>query len=347
MTRDGLLGRLPNLGRGPTVLLFYDGFELKLRHGLTGRCYAGLHHLARRSYRTVRGRQVWTGFFTAFRLLVRSLRRYGCDVRINALSLAAAHPSLPIGLAGYPTVLDGVPSPNPRLFGPGDFGYPDRAAEVARDPRIRILTQPSEWPVEYYRAACGDKLRVMFVGIDTDRWPDFSSNRKDLDVLIYDKIRWDKGEVRRNAVPDILGRITGHLDRLGLSYMVLRYGAHHLSRFRAALRRTRSMIFLCEHETQGLAYQEAMSCNVPIFALDEGVLVDPMQRRFADPALRVSSVPYFDASCGERFIPDNLEDGFARFWDRRQAYTPRQFVLRNLSMRQAAHNYLSLYTNLL
>ena len=74
-------------------------------------------------------------------------------------------------------MLEAADLPNPRIFGPGDYGYPDAAALVARDPRNRILTQPSEWPVEFYRNACGDKLRVLFVGIDTELWPDLSHKR--------------------------------------------------------------------------------------------------------------------------------------------------------------------------
>jgi glycosyltransferase involved in cell wall biosynthesis len=36
------------------------------------------------------------------------------------------------------------------------------------------------------------------------------------------------------------------------------------------------MVFLCEHETQGFAYQQALSCGVPIIAWDRGgLLQDP------------------------------------------------------------------------
>ena len=341
-----LLARIPHLNGKPTVLLFYDGFELSLRPGLTGYTYSRLRGFARYMYRTVRRQQVWTGFYTAFRSLVVSLRRYGCDVRINDLALAARHPIYPIGVAGYPSVLEAADLPNPRIFGPGDYGYPDIAAVVARDPRNRILTQPSEWPVEFYRAACGDKLRAMFVGIDTDLWPDLSDRRKDLDFVVYDKIRWDHGTVRGGGTPEIVTRTTRFLDQLGLSYVVLRYGAHHLGQFRNALSRVRSMIFLCEHETQGIAYQEAMASNVPVLALDEGVLADPEQRRFASPDFKVSSVPYFDATCGETFVPTQFEDTLARFMNKLPRYTPRNYVLHHLSMRKAAENYLELYASL-
>jgi hypothetical protein len=185
-----LLREVPHLNGRPTVLLFYDGFELRLRPGVTGYTYAHLHGLARHLYRSARRQQVWTGFYTAFRLLAASLRGYGCTVRINAFGLAARNPAMPIGIAGYPSVLQAAALPNPRIFGPGDYGYPDEAAAVARDPRNRILTQPSAWPVEFYRGTCGDKMRALFVGIDTQLWPDLAAGRKDLDFVVYDKIRW-------------------------------------------------------------------------------------------------------------------------------------------------------------
>jgi len=338
---------VPRLNGRPTVLLFYDGFELSLRPGMVGYSRAHLRGLARYVYRSLRRQQVWTGFYTAFRLLVESLRRYGCDVRINAFGVAASHPAYPIGIAGYPSVLQAADLPNPRIFGPGDYGYPDAAAIVARDPRNRILTQPSEWPVEFYRGACGDKMQALFVGIDTELWPDLSGKPKDLDFIVYDKIRWNAdGMVRHDEPAPVVEQTRRRLDHLGLSYVVLRYGGHHVRQFRQALSRARGMIFLCEHETQGIAYQEALASNVPVLALDEGILLDPMQKRFASPDLRVSSVPYFDATCGETFVADDFEVALDRFLRKRHTYRPREYVLNCLSMQQAAANYLRMYCSL-
>ena len=342
-----LLQQVPRLHGRPTVLLFYDGYELRLRPGIAGSTYARLHGLARYLYRSVRRQQVWTGFYTAFRLLAESLRRYGCTVRINAFRLAARNPAVPIGVAGYPSVLQAADLPNPRIFGPGDYGYPDEAALVARDPRNRILTQPSDWPVAFYRDACGDKVRPLFVGIDTERWPDLSAARKDLDFVVYDKIRWHAdGSVRQGEPAAIVEQTTRVLAQCGLSHVVLRYGAHHVGQFREALTRARGMLFLCEHETQGIAYQEALASNVPVLALDEGVLMDPRQKRFAAPDLRVRSVPYFDATCGETFVPDTFDAALSLFIRQRRSYRPRDYVLDHLSMRQAAANYLRMYCSL-
>jgi glycosyltransferase involved in cell wall biosynthesis len=199
--------------------------------------------------------------------------------------------------------------------------------------------------VDLYRPTCGDKMVAWPVGIDTDRWGDVSGHAKDTDVIIYDKIRWD----RETVVPRVLERVTQHLDKLGRSYKVLRYGHHHHSEFASYLKRSKGMIFLCEHETQGLACQEALASNVPVLAWDEGVLIDPMATPFAPPGLVVSSVPYFDGRCGERFKMKDFEPTFESFWKgiAASSYRPRQFIVDTLSLPRSADAYLSLYGSLM
>ena len=329
--------------RGPLVLLFYDGFEMKAEKGLSGALYSGSRRTARYLYRTLTRKQVWTGFYTAFKSLRLCLTQYGCDVRVNDHALAETNSNYPIGLAGYPTVLEKVRSNNPVIFGPGDFGYPDTAAVLAKDPRIRTLIQPSEWVASLYRAGCLDKIMVWPVGIDTELWKDSSSHPKDLDILIYDKIRWN----RDREVPRVLDRIEKHIRSSGYSFATLRYGHHHHRAFAQHLKRARSLVFLCEHETQGLAYQEALAANVPVMAWDEGRLVDPLQRSYADPGLRVSSVPYFDDRCGMRFVLAEFEDKLEEFWRFRNNYRPRDYIEETLSLKKAAQAYLTAYSQLI
>jgi glycosyltransferase involved in cell wall biosynthesis len=220
---------------------------------------------------------------------------------------------------------------------------PDAAAVLVQDPRIRRLIQPCDWAADLYRRECGSKMMVWPVGIDTEMWEDMHGLPKDLDVVIYDKIRWD----RETEVPRVLDRIKQGLRSAGLSFETIRYGHHHLSQFSGLLRRARAMVFVCEHETQGLACQEAMACNVPVLAWDEGVLVDPWQKKFAAPDLRVSSVPYFDGRCGERFQIADFEAVLAKFWSRLDSYQPRRFVEEELSLAQSAQSYLAAYGALL
>ncbi|MEP7222380.1 MAG: glycosyltransferase [Novosphingobium sp.] len=325
--------------KGPLVLLFYDGYEWRARDGFLPGWQAQARRLARYAWRTLRRKQVYTGFYTAFLALRTALERHGCDVRVNDFKTARAMPDYPIGIAGYDTVLDAVKLGNPAIFGPGDFGDPEPARQVAARPDIKLMIQPSEWFCEFYRPTCGNKMVVWPAGIDMDRWADRSGDEKSVDVLIYDKLRWH----RATRVPEVLDRLTRHLDARGLTWKVLRYGHHHLAQFESALGESRSMAFLCEHETQGLACEEAMASGVPVFAWDEGVLVDPRQVKHARPDLAVSSVPYFDDRCGRQFKLAAMEGEFDAFWAALPGYAPRAYVAETLSFEQSAKAYLELY----
>lgn len=322
-----------------TIALFYDGFERQADEGVWGQLRSNLRGLARAGYRTARRKQVHTGFYTAFRGLVDSLRANGVAVRVNDFGYARAHRDAPVGLAGYPSVWDKVDLPNPIIFGPGDYGSGAPARALAARPNVKILTQPCQWAVDINRQWAGDKGETYFAGIDTDVWFDRSAAPKSVDVLVYDKIRWH----RETRVASVLERTLDALRRKGLTYRVLRYGHHHVSAFRTGLSEARTMLFLCEHETQGIAYQEALSSGVPVLAWDEGVPVDPNMIAIAPPDLRVSTVPYFDTRCGLTFRLDAFETRLDEFWDRRSGYRPRDYVLDALSLERSGQRYLDLY----
>jgi hypothetical protein len=321
------------------IALFYDGYEMKALEGVFGAAYSHGRRALRYAYRTLRRRQPHTGFYTAFRGLVASLKSKGIKVRVNDFAYARAHPNEPIGIAGYPSVLERVDLPNPIIFGPGDYGSGEAAVKLAGDPKVKILTQPGAWAVEFNRQWVGDKGAVYFAGIDTDSWPDLSSHVKTIDFLVYDKIRWYRSE----RTETILSKCLKHLDDRGLSYTVLRYGDHHIDQFKGALAKSRAMLFLCEHETQGLAYQEALSSGVPVLAWDEEILVDPQSAPLAPAGLKVSSVPYFDARCGLRFKMATFPETLDAFQTRRADFDPRGYVVDELSLTQSANVYLALY----
>ncbi len=112
----------------------------------------------------------------------------------------------------------------------------------------------------------GDRVRAWPVGIDTDRWTPRPGGTADFDVLVYDKIRWEHARYEQELLDPILSALASR----GLSVGRIRYGSYLEEDFTSLVQRSRAMIFLCEHETQGLAYQQALSCNVPILAWDRG-----------------------------------------------------------------------------
>jgi hypothetical protein len=301
-----------------------------------------VHYLLRNTKKTVCREQKHTGYYTAFLGLVESLQAVGCNVRINDFAAAEARPNYPIGVAGFPSAITKIDLPNPRIFGHGDFGLPGKCDAVARSSKFVTLIMPSEWPVALFTHYCGDKMWIWFTAIDTKRWPDLSQTRKRFDFVIYDKIRFHRAEY----APQVLQRVMSHMDSRGLTYTVLRYGQHHTSKFVSALTQARAMLFLCEHETQGLAYQEALASNIPVLAWDEGKLVDPELLPHLNEAMKITSVPYFDESCGMKFKLQDFETTCDAFWKKRASFTPRRYVQEHLSPEKAGKRYLGEYARI-
>ena len=192
-------------------------------------------------------------------------------------------------------------------------------------------------------------VTVWPVGIDTVRWRPAPSVPKDIDVLIYDKIFRDRARIEQ-AVIDPL---KAELKRRGLVVAQLRYGSYFERQFFALTRRVKSMIYLSRHETQGIALQQTLASDVPVFAWDPGGEWQSLEYllrgvRFSP----VTSVPYWDDRCGVKFsAPQDLLSAFDRFWTGVQAgqFAPRRMIedtrltLENCAQAYAdlAHKYSS------
>lgn len=303
-----------------------------------------LKRAVRPLYNLLHRRRKKTGFRVSLDLLKLALQRQGFLVRVNDYATARKYPDYPVGLVGYPVLLEGWKLPNPALLGSALYDHPMLAPGLLEDSRFRKYLLPSQWTYDMFHPYYGDACAQWFAGIDTTQWPDTSANPKDIDFLIYDKIMWDRG--RQESA--LLQPICQELERRGFRTEVIRYKHHDHPTYRRLLARSRAMIFLCEHESQGLAYQEALASNVPVLAWDNGIWLDPLARRFGTTAIAASSVPYFSADCGERFGDwAGFEAALQCFLDRLPLLRPRDYVCENLSMTRSAEIYAGYYFSLL
>jgi hypothetical protein len=292
--------------------------------------------------RVVRGRPMVGGQKRVFLNLCAGLQRLGVPFRLNDYRHARAHAGERVGILGKPHVLDRQRWENPIVFGPALFSHPsDDPALLTRLPIERILV-PGEWMRLMCEPAWGARVFAWPVGIETDKWSDASRLEKRFDVLVYDKIRWRRDEL----VPELLEPVRAGLAAAGLRVAELRYGFYKEDDFHRLLAETRAMVFLCEHETQGIAYQQALARNVPVLAWDRGgYWQDPSYY----PRVKfgpVSSVPYWDARCGMKFTgATDFSEHWARFWDavRADRFSPRSYVVEHLTLERAAEQYLALY----
>lgn len=320
------------------VLLFYEDRDKDT-------FVRGDRHLRRRLRRLLTPfrpkKSTISGFELSFQLLCKALRSTGRTVHVNDFALARSNPEFPVGLCGYLGMLQTWNLSNPAVLGPGLYDHPKQAPYLLSSRNFRSFIVLCDWMRDMFAGGWNrEQLYLWFGGIDLDDWTDTKQCVKDIDFLVYDKIRWN----RDRLVPDLREPILAELTRCGYSFEILRYGEYRYPTYKALLQRSRAMLFLCEHETQGMAYQEALASNVPVLAWDQGTWLDPNREQWEGEPVPASSVPYFSAACGERFrdaadFPATL----SRFIERREAYTPRAWVEDHLSFAESARLYMRAY----
>lgn len=318
------------------VLLFYREYEVD--RALPGDRY--LKRLVRPLYNRLHHRQKVTGFGVSFAMLCKGLQRAGYTVHRNRYALARANPRYPIGIVGGPKILEDWRLPNPAILGPSLFDQPGLAPTLFDDTRFKAYVCLGRWTYDMFEAAYRGRCLTWFAGIDSEAWPDLSGRPKDLDFLIYDKVRWDHDHYQTTLINPVIQT----LDARGLSHHTIRYRHHDHESFRTHLARARGLIFLCENETQGIAYQEAMASNVPVLAWDRGYWADPQWKLHFETPPPASSVPFFSEACGERFVGmPEFSDRLDRFLALRATYQPRRYVVENLSLERSAALYTDAY----
>lgn len=304
-------------------------------------------HLRRVVRRLVRGKPQPGGHARVFINLCAGLDHLGIPYRINDYAHARRHPDELVCIIGKPFVLDKVEWKNPILFGAAGYSHPLDDPKLLRRKPVRQILVPGPWMQTMCSPFWGGAVAVWPVGIDTHFWQLSSELEKRTDVLLYDKVRWEHDAFERSLIEPI----RSHLRANRRSFLEIRYGHYREEQLHQALRQCRSMIFLCEHETQGIAYQQALACGVPIFAWDRsGYWQDPAYYPDKVRFSPVTSVPYWDDRCGDTFADlTEFEAGWNEFWNAvlDTAYRPRDYIVENLTLEKCAANYLAIAANVL
>ncbi len=240
------------------------------------------------------------------------------------------------------TVLNGYQRKNKIIAGIGLMTHPAEWPTIFKDFPIAIYLQHSEWTSAIYKQWYGaDKCTTWPAGIDTDLWKPIVTSEKKY-ILIYVKFLWDK---QKNKA-EILQPIIQSLEEKGLDFKLIEYGDYKLNTYKKLLKNAKGMIFLAEHESQGLAYQEAMSMDIPILAYDQGLWLDPNRFEWNEKEpVAASSVPFFDERCGEKFNDiSSYHEKLPVFLNKiaEHKYAPRQYILENLSLAKSGERMLEL-----
>lgn len=303
------------------------------------RWFPGDRHIRPLLRRLVKGESFISGQRRVLLNLCAGLDRLGIRYRVNDYRYIQKHPEELACIIGRPFILDWFKWKNPLLLGVAMYDHPVDAPERLNELQVKRVLVPCAWYADMFRPHW-PHVDAWPVGIDTDLWTPTPADGKSVDVLLYDKVRWDYERYE----PELIEPIRRQLEASGRTVEVIRYGHYKEADYKAALARCRSMIFLCEHESQGIACQQALSSGVPVFAWDRG---GPWQ----DPKYfphkvkyegGVSSVPYFDARCGMTFTDaTSFVAGWSAFWSHVSAgdFAPRDYVVENLTLEKGALHY--------
>ncbi len=295
--------------------------------------------------RLVLGKPQPSGQVRVFLNLCAGLDRLGIRYRVNDYDYIRKHPNELACIIGRSFVFDKIKWKNPLMIGVAGYDHPLQDPTLLQRRDVRKILVPGEWVADMFRSYWPN-TQAWPVGIDTDRWCP-SQQGKSVDVLLYDKVHWN----RDSHVADLVQPIRAYLKKAGCAVTEIRYGSYQEEDYRAALASSRAMIFLCQNESQGIAYQQALSSGVPILAWNpSGFWQD---KNFFPDRVKygpVTSIPYWDDRCGMAFSDyQAFEAAWPQFRERNAAgaFQPRQYILDNMTLELRAREYYEIAASLM
>lgn len=280
--------------------------------------------------------------------LMKGLDLLNIPYRFNDYNYASENPKELIGVIGKPHLIFKKRFKNPILFGAGVFSHPIECPDFFdKYPEVKKILVPGDWMRNMCEPFYPNKVESWPVGIDCKKWSKkIKKLESNIDFLIYDKIRWE----RKLYEAELIIPITSELNRLGLSYSTIQYGHYNHEQLIEKLSNAKAVIFLCEHETQGIAYQQILATDTPILAWDRGgYWQDPHYYPHQVRYRPVSSVPYWDDRCGIKFSSmSNFNEQikiFCSLFEKNQ-FQPREYILEHLTLEKCALKYVEIYNSI-
>lgn len=134
-----------------------------------------------------------------------------------------------------------------------------------------------------------------------------------------------------------LNKIKNLLNMRNIEFDIFEYGKYDNQKLIKAAKSSKFCIVLNSSESQGLAIQELMACNIPMFIWDTPL---------AKSKKYFSSVPYFDERCG--IVVSNFHEfsnNFENFLNNLNFYEPKKLILEQLTFDKFKENLFFHFRN--
>lgn len=266
----------------------------------------------------------YRGHFAVTRSLIQGLEKNGAEFNYSPLSLRHLA-DIVLVLAGVDTLRQAIRLKQQgyirRLYaGPNIVIFSSDHDSILASPEIDAVITPSNYIDELYiedNASLRGRIFSWPAGVDTEYWKPESKFKRDK-VLIFEK--QNKGPVGPVAP------FADYLRGIGWEVEVMRYGSFRHHQYRDSLQRSCLMLGFVTDESQGIAWAEAWSCDVPTLIWRNTSNV------YHGRKYKCSTAPYLSEDNGLFF--DDLEhfkEQFAYWETHRDLFQPRAWTLANMS----------------
>lgn len=278
--------------------------------------------------------QAYRGHFGVTRSLLIGMSQVNISFNYNPILLASVADTV-IVLAGVRTLRQAIKLKQKgkikRLYvGPNVVVFSSDYDSILAHPEVDAAITPSDWVNDLYledNATLSSRIFSWPAGVDTSFWrPNLGLIRNT--ILIFEK--QNKGPVGP------IEPYVDYLQKLGWKVQVVKYGSFTHEEYLRLLHEACLMLGFVVCESQGLAWAEAWSSDVPTLILKRTSNV--LQGR----VYKNSSAPYLCSENGLFF--DDFEDFKNKFkyWEKhREQFSPRAWVLENMSDEACAKRLLT------
>jgi hypothetical protein len=232
---------------------------------------------------------------------------------------------------------DSIPLHPKVIFGPQFWVFPEGplVGPLRDDIKHRFVYNVlSEWNAtvfrEYVESLVIPTASLPF-SVDLDMFKPIDDIPKDIDCLVYIKQR------KVESVKEVFNVINSK----NLKYTAVIYGNYKEADYINLLHRSKFMISIDRHESQGFALEEAMACNVPLLVFDAQSMFDEypdgVHQQYGyvrDKNLFATSVPYWREDCGVKITKvEEFSASLDHMIKNYNTYSPRKYIEEILSDR--------------
>ncbi|WP_443643423.1 hypothetical protein ABXT66_10310 [Candidatus Levibacter sp. Uisw_134_01] len=264
------------------------------------------------------------GHFAVTRSLVEGFAKIGVNSNYNPTQLSELA-KIVIVLAGVRTLRQAIKLKQSgkiqKLFaGPNIVNFSTDYNSIIASPEIDAVIVPCNWVLEHYvqdNPLLKERIFSWPTGVDTFFWSPDPSMMSD-EILIFEK---------QGVGPiDSIVPYATYLQRLGWKINILRYGEFDHQDYCELLKKSCLMLGFVHVESQGIAWAEAWSANVPT------LLWRNNQYLLNSRILNVSTAPYLCDQNGLFFNDfEHFKKQFFYWQNHRDQFRPREWTLGNMS----------------